>query len=308
MAVMPTPYQPLSVRTGQRNPLPYHEGVPAHLRSELASIVDQCINESPEGDLDELMVLQLQIPARSAGEYPMSRIQRYCAASEQNFLDALDYVLASQWVGSQDKSDAPEIVVGADLALTLGSSVWNVAIEPAWEPGEHACPAGAQRSPYRAGLRRRVPQTTEDAYLSALGIGGAAEGHLVTAWHAAYSPHPDKDTVWQSSVKAVEAALQPIVEPQNQKAQLGSMRAKIRDAPQNWDCQLPLWDKVDAADPAAAFVQCLSRVTYQGGRHGADPAQITLEQARAVMIQAVAICEWIRAGVFRRAQQETAGL
>lgn len=161
---------------------------------------------------------------------------------------------------------------------------------------------------FRAGLRRRVPQTTEDAYLSALRLGGAAEGHLVTAWHAAYNPHPDKDTVWLSSVKAVEAALQPIVEPQNLKARLGSMRAKISDAPQKWDCQLPVWDKADTADPVAAFVQCLSRVTYQDGRHGADPAWITLEQARAVMIQAVAICEWIRAGVFRRVQQqETAG-
>lgn len=300
---MPAFYQPLSVRTGQRDPLPYHEGVPSHLRRELEEIVYEGAIEGPAGGLCDIMVMQLQIPSRAAGEYSLDRIRRYCEAGEENLLDALDYVLASQGVWSQDESDAPQPVADADLALSLGSSVWKVAIEATGEIAGHTGPAGAEQSPYRAGLRRRVPEPAEKDYLSALGIGGAAEGHLMTAWHAAYGRPSNPTTAWQYAVKAVEAALQPIVEPTNSQARLGAMRSKILQGPHNFHCQLPLWDQGDAASTVEAFTQGLSRVIYEKGHHGADSEQATQVQAQAVLSQAVTICEWIRIGVFTRAPQ-----
>lgn len=297
---MPEPYQPLSVRTGQRAPLPYHEGVPSHLQSELLDAVRFGAAEAGGGDVTSLMVLELQIPQDYSGADPMDRIVSYCQASSENFLDALDYVLACQRVFSLDPVSASGIIGEVFLSLELGGSVWRVVIESV-DDGEPRGPAAAFPGPHRARLRRRVPVAEEDLYLSALDSEGGAPGHLRTAWHAAYGRPAEPLKAWQSAIKAVEAALQPIVEPDNPAARLGAMRSKILQGRGNFRCELPMWDKSDADDAVEAFTQALSRVTYDPGRHGASEQDWTPEQAQAVLGQAVTICEWIRLGIFTRA-------
>ena len=303
---MPEPYQPLSVRTGQRAPLPYHEGVPSHLQSELLDAVRFGAAEAGGGDVTSLMVLELQIPQDYSGADPMDRIVSYCRASSENFLDALDYVLACQRVGSLDPASAYGVVGETAMALSAGGSVWQVVIESV-DDGEPRGPAPAFPGPYRARLRRRVPAAEEDLYLSALDSEGGVPGHLRTAWHAAYGRPAEPLKAWQSAIRAVEAALQPIVEPDNPAARLGAMRSKILQGRGNFRCELPMWDKSDADDAVEAFTQALSRVTYDPGRHGASEQDWTPEQAQAVLGQAVTICEWIRLGIFTRAGEPSTG-
>lgn len=73
---MSEPYQPLSVRTGQRAPLPYHEGVPGHLRQALEDIVYREIVGMGD-DFGEALILQLQIPGSRPGMYQPARISGY---------------------------------------------------------------------------------------------------------------------------------------------------------------------------------------------------------------------------------------
>ncbi|MBN6754328.1 hypothetical protein JRG18_12620 [Kocuria palustris] len=304
---MSEPYQPLSVRTGQRAPLPYHEGVPSHLQSELLDAVRFGAAEADGGDVASLMVLELQIPQDYSGADPMDRIVSYCQASSENFLDALDYVLACQRVYNLDPASASGIIGEVFLSLELGGSVWRVVIDPVAEDQRSSGPAWSYGSKFRAGLRRRVPVAEEDLYLSALDSQGGAPGHLRTAWHAAYGRPAEPLKAWQSAIKAVEAALQPIVEPDNPAARLGAMRSKILQGRDNFRCELPIWANADADDPVEAFTQALSRVTYEPARHGASEQDWTPEQAQAVLGQAVTICEWIRLGIFARAGEPSAG-
>lgn len=303
---MSEPYQPLSVRTGQRAPLPYHEGVPGHLRQALEDIVYREIAGMGD-DFGEALILQLQIPGSRPGMYQPARISGYYRSSEENLLDVLDYVLGSQVLDSSDPLNAGDPVVAAGLALSFGSSVWKVVIDPVAEDQRSSGPAWSYGSKFRAGLRRRVPVAEEDLYLSALDSQGGAPGHLRTAWHAAYGRPAEPLKAWQSAIKAVEAALQPIVEPDNPAARLGAMRSKILQGRGNFRCELPMWDRSDADDAVEAFTQALSRVTYEPGRHGASEQDWTPEQAQAVLGQAVTICEWIRLGIFTRAGEPSTG-
>lgn len=296
-------YQPLSVRTGQRNPLPYHEGAPDHLRGLLEDVIFDFINGYSDEDLADPLILQLQIPRAHWNTDAVSTIHRYCQDDETALLDVLDYILAT--VEPHDATDAasqPGIIGDVARILNLGASVWEVTITTLASETAATQTAVMIWSPYRAGLRRRVPETEQQAYLSALGIGGQAEQNLRTAWRAAYGRPADSMAAWQYAAKAVEAALQPIVEPNNEQARLGAMRAKILQGPHNFRCKLPLWSKGDADTPVQAFTQGLSRVIYESGRHGADTGVPTQDQAQAVLAQAVTICEWIRIGIFSRAR------
>lgn len=149
-------------------------------------------------------------------------------------------------------------------------------------------------SPSKRALDERVSDAAEKAVTVAVTPGDAAAGHLVEAWDAAHSREPDAERACAMATRAVEAILKPIASPKDRVATFGKMKAAIRDSPSSFAFEL--------ADDAAAFLPYLELAGYQPGRHGGDDkAPPSLAQARAIVQAAVMLVEWIRTGVFRRA-------
>lgn len=304
-------FVPLSVRRGLRDPLPYSEGVPDHIRHQAFSWVSALINAGEFGSELSTMVASLQVPtAREADLVGFKqldlkgRIMAHCDSNGDAFLDVLDYLLhtrTTEWhyLNGQvvtGRSTGPDVPAGAlSELLDAGRSCWRVG----WtEKSSGNPPLKVVRRTYR--LERRVTEAAEQEYLHARGIGGKAGDKLTEAWHAAYGRAENAEQCWKASVAAVEAALQPVVSPKNPGAQLGVMLNDIQVAPRKWECDLPVWGK-EKITPTEAFLNVLSRVTYENGRHGGGERVPKMREARAVLMVAVTVVEWVRDGVFRRA-------
>lgn len=294
---MPNAFVPLSVRQGSRDPLPYSEGVPGHIRQQAFSWVRSRISTSGFAPQVSLMVAHLGMPIveRTTLE---ERVMQYCRSSDEAFLDVLDYLLHTRTtehhpmsaysIPRRDIDTAVQTLI--DL-LDAGRSCWKVS----WV--EESIGDTTTRRQYC--LERRVTEAAEGEYLRAREIGGKAGEKLTEAWHAAYGRDENAEQCWKSSIAAVEAALQPVVSPKNPGAGLGALRNDIKAAPQNWECDLPVWGD-EKITPVEAFVSVLSRITYENGRHGGDARKSTIREARAVLMIAVAVVEWMRDEMFRR--------
>lgn len=77
------------------------------------------------------------------------------------------------------------------------------------------------------GVKELVKETIETA-------PGSAGDHLTNAWNEAYGRNPDPVKAYSESIKAVEAALAPLVAPQNTKQTLGTMIRDIKAKPAKW--------------------------------------------------------------------------
>lgn len=253
------------------------------------------------------MVAHLQMPtfkeADLIGFREMAldgRVMAYCDSDDDAFLDVLDYLLHTRTtrhlpVGEYSLSggDKDAAIQRLSALLDAGRSCWKVSWTET-SAGDPSHPITQRR--YR--LERRVTETAEQEYLQARGIGGKAGDKLTEAWHAAYGRTENAEQCWKASVSAVEAALQPVVSPNNTGARLGTMRGDIKAAPHKWECDLPVWgdEKITAVE---AFLNVLNRITYDTGRHGGDEQVPEMREARAVLMVAVTVVEWVRDSVFR---------
>jgi len=113
----------------------------------------------------------------------------------------------------------------------------------------------------------------------------------------AFGRQAEAGAAWHAAVKAVECLLQPIIEPKNQRATLGTMVKALRAKPETWSFAIASADGDLTATP---FLGALEIVGYEPGRHGTDPSRATIKQARVVVLQAVAVVEWLRAGALER--------
>lgn len=294
---MPESFAPLSVCQGWRDPLPYREGVREHIRQQALNWVLDRINERSFTPHTPLVVAHLGMP-ETLSRTLNSRVMDHCESSDEGFLDVLDYILHTRTTEHRSLSgysvprrDTDLQVQGLTRLLDAGRSCWKVA----WTE-EPAGDLTTTRRRYR--IKRRVTEGAEQEYLQARSIGGKAGDKLTEAWHAAYGCEEDAEQCWKASVAAVEAALQPVVSPKSPGAGLGAMRMDIKAAPQKWECDLPVWGD-EKITPVEAFRNVLSRVTYENGRHGGDSRVAEMREARAVLMVAVTIVEWLRDGVFR---------
>lgn len=301
---MSEPFAPsLSVRRGLRDPLPYSEGVPEHIRQQAFSWVSTLINDRKIGINVSTLVAHLQIPAFSRLSLN-DRVMAFCRSGDDDFLDVLDYLLHTRTtihllggrygLSGRDKDAAVQVLTEL---FDAGRSCWTVG----WtETSDGDSSESVTKRRYC--LERRVAETTEQEYLQARGIGGKAGDKLTEAWHAAFGRSENAEQCWKASVAAVEAALQPVVSPNNSGARLGTMRNEIKVAPHKWECDLPVWgdEKITSVE---AFLSVLNRITYDDGRHGGDDRVPEMREARAVLMVAVTVVEWVRDKVFRPTEE-----
>jgi hypothetical protein len=264
-------------RQGRPAPNGPYEGVPVHLYEPLVQWLEaQYTLRSPSGMLAnpldrvglERLAIQLRIDARGVDPRGLfASILAWADYGEERFLDLLHYtVLLPSPLTTKD-------VAGLDDLLELGDSVWRAT--------DH-------------GLELRVDPTAMQAFDAVTATQDSASEALAKAWTKAYGRNPDAGTAWHHSIKAVEAALRPIVCPNHTGATLGNVIGDLRSQGHLWKLVLRGRARDNNVEP---LVQMLELIWTEPNRHGGAPEPAaTLEEAQMVVNLAVTIVQWGRDG------------
>lgn len=120
----------------------------------------------------------------------------------------------------------------------------------------------------------------------------AAE-ELSEAWVIGFGRSPDPSDAWDHAIKAVEAVLQPVVEPNNSKATLGIIISTLNSASAKWECAFP---GVDKDHDVSNLMATLRLMWPNPDRHGPVTRTPTLVEARSVVTLAATVVQWHREG------------
>lgn len=271
----------LSVRDGRSSgdDGPF-EGVPRHLFEPLRDWIDQTFGGMPmsQSNAETGVILAAAIhfgPARSKTE-PTLTVRRVTEevvveafhGNTDLLLDAVDAVLHMTKV---DKWSCNKL----NSILELGGSVWRV---------HNDC----------SQLVRRVDETALVAHTMASSEADTASTELNEAWGSAYGRSPNASDAWDHSIKAVEAALIPIVTPAKAKATLGDVVGTLKSQEHIWLLGLPGHDDTSSVAPLVAMLRL---IWPNPDRHGGNQRQPTIGEAQGVVNLAVTIVQWSRAGL-----------
>lgn len=171
------------------------------------------------------------------------------------------------------------------LIRTLDQHLWDAG--SMWKVDEY--PDGSR------GLFERVDATAEAAAKKAMGRPGRPGDYLRRAWSDQYGRNPDPQDAYNEAVKAIEAAIKPVIAPENDRATMGSMIRDIRAKPQKWVAIL------DAAGgrPGIEVLADMMDLVWKGHlRHGDEdaPIEATPDEGHMAVHVAVLVLEIFESG------------
>jgi hypothetical protein len=269
----PLAWQRFSVRTGVVQDDGPYEDVPGHLYEPLVEWINYNFGGRPNSPADVEGGPRLAAAMRRViphGDGPLT--VRAVTGSISHFdtddklLDAVDAALYLK-----------AVTVGArrslDELLMLGGSVWRVD------------PDGRR-------LIRRVDETAVSAFEAASSPDDAASTELREAWATAYGRNPNASDAWDHSIKAVEAALIPIVTPSQARATLGNVVGILDSQGSQWQLDLHGHDNSQSVGP---LVSMLRLMWPNPDRHGSRTSRTpSLTEAQEVVHLAVTLVQWAR--------------
>jgi hypothetical protein len=239
-----------------------------------------------EVDFVRMIQLRLRLAPALRWERAEDAVDDLLARMRQDPELALDAIDAALWSLNPSNSYYVEPLV-AELNQTLeaGGSVWE---------------AHSDGDDDRWRLRRRAARVVREAIETLAESAERAHHHLREAWRKIAGREPDATGAYREAVKAIEAAAKPVVVPDATLATLGMMIAALRDKPDKWTYPLGGSD---------AMRGLLERVWKgQHDRHGTDdpeaPLSVELDEARAAVHLATAICASFAEGVVARRPTE----
>jgi hypothetical protein len=275
-----------------------YEGVPAHLLASvwdwLESIfVDTTMNGTllrgywPRVDLLHQFERYSRKPLNwgKRSDEAWQILARECKASENLLLDVVDFALS---FGLRDAREASTL---EELLLEAGSA-WTVV------PFDPESPHGLSFK-----LERRVSEPVATAVRETMNASGRAGQHLAKAWGLVYGRNPDPDGAYLEAVKAVEAAMVPVISPNNTKATLGTMLGDMKGNADKFVVEmLPIDNTVDSFEVVRSSCQMLWKA--QPDRHGTPEARahshVSQKAAEGAVQLAVTLVQWFVSGVVRR--------
>jgi hypothetical protein len=319
-----TGWRPLSQRgTDAHVSQTLYEGVPAHLRDPLLHWLEcqfyrpqLSLHRSSTGDVRlnheagharALRIanrLRLTLPkltndrrssipdrslARDRGSYMLGLLKLAEDAEEARLLDIIDAVLAerddtsmARWTEQGKGWQAPNSPEDLDFILRDGGSAYRVN-----DDGN--------------ALEQRVSMTVREAVRRATESSADKDGHLDAAWRAAYGIRPEPTVAYAEAVKAIEAAVIPVVLPTDPKATLGKALAHLRSTANQWE--LVISDANGAPAGVAPLVSLLELI-WQGhrDRHAGTPTAIPVSsEAGEMAVHAAAMTVyWLSRNGLRR--------
>jgi hypothetical protein len=248
-----------------------YEGVPAHLRGPLEAWLGDSTSDG----------LRQRVAARVRTKLGRNYAP-FAGFEDEQLLDAVDFVLYTGIEPPYSNKHPRELLEQLRSLLLDAGSAYKIASD-------------------NNGLERRVDTTVADTARRAIQStkGSSASEHLAAAWTATYGLHPNPPVAYAEMIKAVEAAAQPIIEPANSRATLGSMLRQMDKSPGR--LHLDLAGPTGPADPAVAIAMC--RTLWQGhtSRHGSgQPTRHeTQDEAEAAMQLTVTLVSWFTTGALR---------
>jgi hypothetical protein len=156
------------------------------------------------------------------------------------------------------------------------------------------------------GLERRAGVAAEAAFEEATGSAeaavdaGSAAAHLREAWRCVYALHPDPVKGYGEAIKAVEAAAHAVLEPNQQRSTLGTMRGHLRANLNQFSLVI---GGPDGRGDSGPLLECISLLwDGQTSRHGSSrPTRPeTLEEAVMAVHLAVMLVQWFTSGAARK--------
>lgn len=296
---MNTRWVPLSARSSQTTEQfdVLLEGIPEHLVESFDAWLDSALIGRSDLKLPELrqeslrsFIRQSRYTISTEGDmYSVLKRLKLQYRSKPDFgLDLADYILTH---------DHHRKTLGAALERLLkeAGSAWTVA-----ESGEIWSGATFQ-------LQRRVSEPVAEAAKRVMGSVGRAGEHLRNAWGLVYGRSPDPNAAYLEAVKAAEAAMVPVVSPNNAQATLGTMLGDMKAAPGKFSVELvPL----DSSVASFEVVLGMSRLLWksQPSRHGTPEerphSNVTIKAAEGAIHLAVTLVQWFASGVVTRASDK----
>lgn len=263
-------WTPRSQRLGKRDLDGPFEGVPPHLKPQIFKWLNDTLHSSLDADKwANVLAMRLHIPVNHRQGAAYSVLQA-AADDDDLLLDIVEGALRVQPRYGYD-TDARESL---QSILDLCGSVYTVSDALI--------------------LVDRVGPEVEETRAKAVSVADEATDELSEAWSRAFGRNPDASDAWDHAIKAVESVLQPIVEPGNTKATLGSIIARLeQNDGAHWRCVFPGANKSHSVEN---FVKILRLIWPNPDRHGPVTRKPTNEEARAVVVQAAAILQWHREG------------
>lgn len=281
---MPSDYEPLHERFAiDRDVL--HDGVPVWLADDLERVLRHLLDKLPM--LDGALQRTFQLDLRG---HQMSRKDVLLDLSREDgelLLDFLNCALGFIEPGepSFNKPDLRNSVVLLDHLLHEGNSVWR-----------------ARWNGHTAGLERRVDPTVQQLADAAMTDSSSVAVCLRRAWAATYGREGDPDKAMAQAILALEAALCPLVIPDDASPTLGKALSSLRDAPQRF--QLPLAPPGPDQNAVAALAATVGMVWRTHQRHvdrEGNASGNSSAEAEAAVHVALTVTHLARADLFTRA-------
>jgi hypothetical protein len=195
------------------------------------------------------------------------------------YIRMLDFLV---WEGAQRAGDNSGYLEVLNSALEAGGSCWKVGTR-----------GGVP------GLEKRVPQGVQQAADAAMAVPGHAGTLLSEAWHAAFGVNPNFEKAYSKAVKAVEAAVIPVVSPNNASATLGTVLGQMR-SDNDWGLDMT---KEHSTHTSAHVVLGMAQAlwTGQADRHAGNTyTPSTQAEAEAAVFLAVPLVQWFGSGCVAR--------
>lgn len=232
---------------------------------------------------------QLSLPEVSSDgpeSDPLSEAKRLVKLAEQaddvQLLDIVDAALAerndptmARWSSNEHRWQRPNTPKDLEAILHYGGSAYRVN-----DRGDV--------------LEQRVPDVIRTAIRHAAESSTSSLAHMEAAWRAAYGRHPTPTVAYAEAVKAIEAAILPVVLPDDPKATLGKAIAHLRNNTAKWE--LVISDAHGAPAEIAPLVSLLGLV-WNGhrDRHAGTPTAVPVstEAAEMAVHAAAMIVYWM---------------
>ena len=263
-------YVPLSKRDGkdERDYDVLHEGAPRWMRKQLLEWLNRNLHSSaPDGHWYEAALNEMELDLK----LPISEGRDLLPACSDDELLLLNVI---NWMLEHPEHRSYEEVV-ADI-LDRGGSAWQVV----WADGA-------------ARLERRVVRALSELAHRVMAVGDVSGQHLQNAWREAWGINGSANEAYDQAVKAVEAALVPLVSPKNGKATLGTIILEMTSKPERFKVRL---EPRRGADATRAFIGQLEVLWQSHRRHGEPNAvvQMSVDEARDAVSLAAQVVDWIQ--------------